>query len=217
MKRILVLILLFSITVIQSQTKSNEFTGKINFIHKVIPKEKNYDVNYDYSGIGKSSDYYFKNGNIKWLTYNSYFKMNLFIANENRDYFLTNTSDSIFTLKNNVRDFDVIDYKIIKSPEKVLGHKCNILELKLKPINADTPITFRRYYFSNDFYINSNKLVNCTSNAYDIIYGQMKSIPLKIEYEFANRTVIWEATEIKEMDLDSNFFELDKNVPIGYW
>ena len=218
MKKINCLFLLLSIiTSVKSQVKSTEFVGLVKYIHNVIPKEKGYDVSYDYSGIGKSSDYYFKDGNIKWLTYDCYFKMDLFIASENRDYYLTNKSDTIFTIKNNVRDFDVIDYKINKSNEVVLGHKCSVLELKLKPLNADYPITFRRYYFSNDFYIDSKKLANSTSSAYDIIYTQMKSIPLKIEYEFANKIVIWEASEIKPMKLDKHFFELEKDVPIGYW
>ena len=38
--------------------------------------------------------------------------------------------DTIFTIKNNVRDFDVIDYKINKSNEVVLKHKNkNILKV----------------------------------------------------------------------------------------
>lgn len=216
-KNICLFLLLSIVTVVKSQTKHREFTGIIKYIHNVIPKEKDYDVNYDYSGIGKSSDYYFKDGNIKWLTYDSYFKMDLFIANENRDYYLTNKSDTIFTLKNNTRDFEIINYKVSKSNEIMQGHKCNVLELKLKPLNADLPITFRRYYFSNDFYIDSKRLENCSSNAYDVIYTQMKSIPLKIEYEFANRIVVWEALEIKQMKLDNHFFKLEKSVPIGYW
>ena len=100
-KSIYLLLLLLTITEVTSQVKKTEFQGLVKYTHKVIAKEKNYDVNYDYSGIGKSSDYYFKDGNIKWLTYESYFKMDLFIAKENRDYFLTNKSDSIYTMKNN--------------------------------------------------------------------------------------------------------------------
>jgi hypothetical protein len=217
MKKIIYILLILTISDVNSQIKKQEFAGLVKYTHNVIPKEKDYDVNYDYSGIGKSSDYYFKDGNIKWLTYDCYFKMNLFISKENRDYFLTNKSDTIYTLKNNAKDFDIFDYKISKSDEVILGHKCNVLELRLKPLNADAPITFRRYYFSGDFYIDSEKLANCTANAYDIIYAQMKSIPLKIEYEFVNRIVVWEATEVKPMKFDEHFFELEQNVPTGYW
>lgn len=216
-KGILYFLLLTMGLSVKGQNKVKEFTGVVKYKHNVIAKEKEYDVSYDYSGIGKSSDYYFKDGNIKWLTYNCYFKMDLFIAKENKDYFLTNQSDTIFTLKNNVRDFDIIDYKVEKSNSVILGHKCNVLQLKLKPINSETPITYRRYYFSSDFYIDPKKLEKCTSSAYDIIYGQMKSIPLKIEFEFPNRIVVWEASEIKPLVLDNRFFELEKNVLIGYW
>ncbi|MDI1257472.1 MAG: hypothetical protein PSV16_15365 [Flavobacterium sp.] len=203
------------LTAAKSQVKT-EFIGLVKYTHNVIPKVKDYDVNYDYSGIGKSSDYYFKDANIKWLTYESYFKMDLFIAKENRDYFLTAKSDTVFTLKNTNRDFDVVDYKITAAAP-ILGHKCNVLELKLKPLDADSPVTFRRYYFSDDFYIDPKKFANCKSSAYDIIYGQMKSIPLKIEFEFENRIVVWEASEVTPMKLDSHFFEIEKNAVIGYW
>jgi hypothetical protein len=215
-KAILLLILVFTVGGYGQSTKT-EFVGLVKFKHNVIPKQTDVDVNYDYSAIGKHSDYYFKDGNIKWLTFDSQFKMDLFIAKENRDYFEMSHTDTIFTLKNNVPDFNVVDYEVVPSPESILGRKCKVLLLTLKPTDAETPITYRRYYFSDDFYIDPADMANCKSSAYDVIYGQMKSIPLKIEYEFPNRTVVWEATEVTPMKLADDFFKLKKGAVIGYW
>jgi hypothetical protein len=217
MKRIFLFLLIATTTIGYSQKSKAPFEGVIKYAHNVVAKDKDFDVNYDYQGIGKSSDYYFKKGNIKWLTYNCYFKMDLFLAKENRDYFLTSKSDSIFTMKNNGPDFRIIDTKIEKGVTKILGHSCDVLTVRLKPLNAETPVTSRKYYYSSDFYINPADFSKCTSSGYDVIYGAMKSVPLKIEYEFPNRTIIWEATEIKAQKLEDSFFTVDKNALIGYW
>ncbi|RZJ33039.1 MAG: hypothetical protein EOO51_15080 [Flavobacterium sp.] len=211
------LIFLFSILTAAAQNNKHEFVGLVKFAHTVVATDKDYNPDNDYAAIGRHSDYYFKDGDIKWLTYDSYFRMDLFRAKENRDYYLTNRSDSIFTPKNNDRDFDIISYNVLKSDRVILGHKCRMVELKLKPLGRETPVTYRRYYFSSDFYIDPEKLAKCTSSGYDVIYGQMKSIPLRIEFEFPGRTVVWEATEIKPMNLETSFFELAKGTPVWSW
>ena len=217
MKKAFTFLLVATIMIGYSQKSKTPFEGLIKYSHTVVAIDKDFDVNYDYQGIGKSSDYYFKRGNIKWLTYESYFKMDLFIAKENRDYFLTNKSDSIFTLKTTGPDFKIIDTKIEKGVTKILGHSCDVLTITLKPLNAETPITKRKYYYSADYYINPEDFTKCTSSGYGVIYGAMKSIPLKIEYMFPNRTIIWEATEIKPIKLEDIFFAVDKNAHLGYW
>ena len=216
MKRYYFAFLLFTVFS-YGQNKNPLFEGLITYKHDVIPKKDSVNVNYDYAGIGRTSDYYFKNGNIKWLTYDCYFKMDLFVVKENRDYWLTNLSDTIYTLKKNVPDFRIIDYKTEKTSVKILNHNCQVLTLKLKPLDKESPITYRRYYFSNDFSIDPKKFANCTSSAYDVIYGQIKSVPLRIEYEFENRIVVWEATAIKPMKLEDSFFEISKKSVLGYW
>ena len=191
--------------------KPLEFEGVISFSHTVIPKEKDYDVNYDYSGIGKTSDFYYKNGNYKWLTYNSYFIMDLFISKDKKNYLLTTSSDSMYWLNSSITDIEVLDYSITKNVDTILGYICNVLTIKLKPESKSEPISYRRYYFSNKFYVNPEHFKDCKGNCYELIYSQIKSIPLRIEFEWPNRIVIWEAVNVESKTIDESFFKLDKD------
>jgi len=205
--------LLFLASVTAQEKK--EFEGLIKYSHKVIARDSTFDVNYDYSGIGNHSDFYYKNGNYKWLTFDSYFVMDLFLTKEKKNYLQTDNPDTVLCLNSTIPDGEVLDQSIKKAVDTINGHSCDVLIIKLKPMHKDGPISYRRYYYSGDFYVDPSHFAGCKGNCYDLIYGQIKSIALRIEFEWPNRTIIWEATKIEPMKLDDSFFRLGKKYVIN--
>jgi len=218
MKKIVLLVLqsIVYLGLVSAQDKT-DFEGLVRFRHKMLSKNSNAQADLAYSMLGYNSDYYFKKGNIKWLTYDCFYKMDLFKPKDDKDYFLTSQSDTIFTVKNSTTDFDVLEYRLEKSADTIMGYVCDVFIMKLKPKQSETPISYRRYYFSSKFYVDPKYFTNCNSNRYDLIFSQIQSIPLRIEFEWSDTMMIWEATQITPQILDDNFFQLDKKSKFGYW
>lgn len=193
-----------------SAQEKKEFEGLVKYTHKVIAKDSTFDVNYDYSGIGYHSDFYYKNGNYKWLTFDSYFVMDLFLTKEKKNYLLTNNPDTILCLNSTISDGEILDYYIKKAVDTIIGYNCDVLIIKMKPLHKEGPVSYRRYYFSGDFHVDPSHFAGCKGNCYDLIYEQTKSIALRIEFEWPDRTITWEATKIKPMKLEDSFFKLAK-------
>jgi hypothetical protein len=211
-KSLKTLILIIFIPVLTfSQIMSDEFEGIIKYKHKVIAKDSTYNVDYDYSAIGKYSEYYYKDGDYIFVNHNSYFKADLFKSQELRDYLLLNNSDTVFCLDSRVPDVEVIEYNITKSVDTILNYPCDLITLKLKPVNKEFPISYRRYYFSKQLQINPIHFKQCKGNAYELIYENTKSLPLKIEFEWPNKVIIWEAYEVNKQKLDNDIFKKQDN------
>ena len=204
-----VIVILFIVTASFAQTRQ-EFEGIVYFKHKVVPHNIKFNPEYDYSGIGHSSKFYYKNGIYKWLNDDGMFKMDLFVPAEKRNYLLTENSDTLYWLDNSITDISVVDYRIEKNADTIAGYNCNVLVLKLKPVNKETPVSYRRYYFTDQFYVNPEHFAASKGNCYNLIYQQIQSVPMRIEFEWPNRTVIWEATRVEPKKLDDGFFKIDK-------
>lgn len=213
MKYILIIALLNS-CLLHSQEIKQEFEGYIEFEHTVLPHEDNYDVSYDYKGIGKSSRYTYCKGNIKFESRDAYLLKDIFLSSEKSNYLITQNPDTILLLDATKPDVELIDFKIENNVDTILNKACNRITFKLKPLGKDEPISFRRYYFSSEYYVNPKYFENCKGSIYDVIYREMKSIPLKIEFVWPIKTVIWQAVEVKETEILDEEFEYDKSKTI---
>lgn len=210
-KAIFFLILLMSIPFFSfSQSGFKEFEGIIKYKHEVVAKENSYDVEYDYSAIGKQSEYYFKNGDYKFVNHDSYFKADLYKSNELRNYLILEKSDTVFSLNSRVADIEIVDFEIKKSATIILGYHCDLLTLKLKPVGGETPISYRRYYFAQKLSIDPSHFKSCKANAYDFIFEKAKALPLQIEFEWPNKLIRWKAYDVVNQKLDADFFEKQK-------
>jgi hypothetical protein len=205
------ILILFIPVFTYSQIVSDEFEGIIKYNHKVIAKDSSYNVEYDYSGIGKNSEYYYKEGDYIFVNHNSYFKADLFKSKELHNYLILNNSDTVFYLDSKVSDIEVIEYNIKESADTILNYPCDLITLKLKPVNKESPISFRRYYFSKQLHINPDHFKQCKGNAYELIYENTKSLALKIEYEWPNKVITWEAYEVTKQKLDDAIFKKQNN------
>ena len=213
MKYIFVLLILLNFES-YSQVTKKEFEGYIEFEHKVIPHVENYNVNYDYGGIGKSSRYTYSKGKIKFENRESYFVKDIFLSSEKSNYFITQNPDTIMLLDATKLDAELIEFEIEPNVDTILNMSCSRITIKLKPIGKAGPVSYRRYYFSNEYYVNPEYFTDCKGSFYDIIYKEIKSIPLRIEYEWPNRTVVWQAIEVKNTKIDDAEFSYDKSKTI---
>jgi hypothetical protein len=194
-----------------SQTDTQEFEGTIKYNHLVISKDKNYNINVDYQAIGKHSEYYYKEGNYKFVNHDAYFKADLFRSKYLRNFLVLSHSDTVLSVDSRIADLEVIEFEVKEGVDTILNYPCHVISLKLKPINQDSPISYRRYYFSEKVPINPAFFKHCKGNAYELIYSTSKSLPLKIEFEWPDRTVIWEAYEVVEEKISNDVFRIEPN------
>ena len=193
-----------------AQGNIKEFEGVINYQHQVVAKEPSYNVEYDYSAIGKYSEYYYKNGNYRFVNHNSYIEGDLFKAQEVRNYLLMAKSDTVLYLDAKKPDIEVIEFKVEKSVKTILNYSCDLITVKVKPTNQETPISYRRYYFTSKLPIDPAHFKQCKGNAYELIFGQAKSLPLRIEFEWPQKKVIWQATKVEKKKLNKDIFKVNK-------
>jgi len=195
-----------------------EFEGVIKYNHTVTPKDKDYNVNYDYAALGKKSEYYYKKGNYKFVNHDAFFAGDLYRADQVANYLPLSKSDTAYRVDGTVADMDVMDVEVKDATEKILGHSCIVVILKLIPSGQDGPVSYRRYYCSKDFPVNPEHFKNCKGNAYNVIYEKSGSLPLKIEFEWSDRTITWEAYAATPQKVNAKLFEVGKKwiiVPIN--
>jgi hypothetical protein len=195
-----------------------EFEGVIKYTHTVTAKSKDYNVAYDYTALGKKSEYYYKNGDYKFVNHSAYFAADLYRASEVANYLPVSQSDTAFRVNSKVSDMDIMDVTVTDAPEPILGHSCQVVTLKLIPSGQDGPVSYRRYWCSKDFPINPEHFKACKGNAYNVIFEKSGSLPLKIEFEWPNRTITWEAYAAKRQKVNAKIFAVSKKwviVPIN--
>mgnify|MGYP006201462323 FL=1 len=195
-------------------TAQKEFEGVIKYKHTVTPKKDNYDVNFDYTALGKKSEYYYKKGNYKFVNHDAFFAGDLYLTAQTANYLLLNNSDTVYRVDGTVTDMDIMEVEVKEAEEKILGHSCMIVTLKIIPTGQDGPVSYRRYYCSTDFPINPEYFAKCKGNAYDVIYEKSRSLPLKIEFEWPDRLITWEAYQAGPQKVSGKQFELKKKAVI---
>ena len=114
-------------------------------------------------------------------------------------------SDTLLWIAGNSNADEAVKYEIQKNKAEILGYKCDALVVQTNTGNAT-------YYFSKKVKVNPKHYENHQYGNWALVMEQAKSLPLKIEMETPQFTLVSEAVEIKEMELDSDFFDLP-NVP----
>jgi len=180
--RNIIIIFITSLYSIISLGQDQFFEGVIEFDHIIIPKDSTYDVNYDYRGIGTSSTYYYKKGNLMFQNNNGYFEKSIFRSKYNRNFY---------------------------SDENILNYECKVLTINLKPKGKEFPRSTRRYFFPKSIIIDGSQFEECYGSFHNLVYGKSNSVPLRIEYEWPNRIVKWQTKSITNQEIDSKIFEID--------
>lgn len=189
-----------------SQSMDREFEGIIKYKHSVIAKDSSYNVEYDYAGIGHYSEFYYKEGDYKFVNHNCFFNADLFRSKEQKNYLLLNHSDTVLCLDATISDAEIVDYNIKTAVDTILGNPCDVITIKMKPVNAATPVSYRRYYYSKKLAVDPKHFLGCKANAYELIYGQTRSLALRIEFEWPNKIIRWEAYEVSRTPVSNETF-----------
>ena len=194
------------------QKVNEDFEGYISYEHKFGSSNKYYNDSSDRKFLGTHSDYYYKDGNYKWLSYDCYNLMDLHLRKDDMNYFLTSKSDTLYVSNSTNPNERILDYKISESKDKILGYSCRILTIRTVSLNEkDSFIWKRDFYFSDEVKMNPEMFKNRNHNSQNFISSKMNSLPLKIVVHQRDRDIIWEATKITWEKLDNSFFQIPEN------
>jgi hypothetical protein len=194
----------FVLTITLNAQKTKEFEGVITYSHQVTAISPDYNTERDYGYIGKESDFYYKAGKYKWLNQNAFMQMDMFRNADTVEFLQMASTDTILFAKNNFSNEKILDYKIMKNADTVLGQVCNVLILKA--VSNGNEWT-RRYSYSTNTSIDPNFFKNYKYNSTDFIYATIKALPLKIELIYKDRKITYTATNVQQKKIQDNFFE----------
>jgi len=201
MKELLSFFLLTS-TVLSAQS----FEGKITYQNTYTSKIQDVTNDQFRGMMGSVQDYFIKGAKYKSVTNGSYAQMQLYIPSENRLYSKLSVTDTLMWSDGNSNLDEAVSYEIQKSQVEILGYKCDALVVVTKMGKAT-------YYFSEKVKVDPELYKNHHYGNWGLIISQTKSLPLKIEMETLQFTMVSTAVEMKEMELENSFFDLP-NAPI---
>ena len=188
-----------------------EFEGVIKYKHHVIAKDSSYDVNYDYASLGKYSEYYYKDGDYRFVNHDCFYKAEMFRHQDVKNYLLLDNSDTVLCINSRKSDLDILDLNVKHLADTIINYPCDLITIKMRPSDRDSPVSYRRYYFSTKLPVNPVHFKDCKGNAYDKIYETTRSLPLRIEFEWPSRIIVWEAYEVSRQKIEMGLFDIPKN------
>ena len=204
MKKCSIIAIVLLCGVMLNAQKTKEFEGKISYSHTVTAITPGYNIQSDYDYMGKQSVFYYKTGKYKWVNENAYIMMELFNNKLMKSYLQFAQQDTILALNSNEENEKVIDYKILKNADTVLGHKCDVLVIKAGSNGHEWE---RRYSFDSSTTIDPESFSNYSFNSTKTIYSLLKALPLKIELIFKDRKVTYTATKVEKTAVKDSLFE----------
>ncbi len=198
----LIVILLLLIIKVEAQPFEGEVIYENSYTSK-IPSISSEELS---NMMGTTYEYYIKNDKYKSVTNGNFAQMQVYIPSENRLYSKLSVSDTLHWSDGNNNMDEAISYEIKKNQAEILGYKCNALIVLTKTGKST-------YYFSKKIKVDPELYKNHRYGNWNLIMAQTKSLPLKIETEKPQFTMVSTAVEITEMELEDSFFILP-NVPI---
>lgn len=192
------MILFFCITL---SSFSQSFEGKITYQNTYTsntPDATSEQFNYI---MGTTQEYYIKGNQYKSVTDGMLSQWQLYVPSENRLYSKLTVSDTLLwsDCSNNLNE--AVSYELEKDQAEILGYNCDALVVGTKMGKAT-------YYFSNRIKVDPKLYEDHKYGNWTLLTGQTRSLPLKIEMETPRFNLINVAIEVKEMELEDNFFNL---------
>ncbi|HXH18727.1 MAG TPA: DUF4412 domain-containing protein [Chitinophagales bacterium] len=181
------------------------FEGKIHYRHTLESCSPNYPLDVLSVTMDTASDYYYKNGNYKWVNANALFREDLYLSDRNRNYFLVGRQGDVYYGEGSEVSEEILDYSIKRNQEKILGYECDMLYLSSKQ-KKDNSIVHRYIYFTDEIKIDSNAFSQLKYLSHDFIQSKIHSIPLKIVMENPEFSITWEAESVEFQSLSDSIF-----------
>jgi len=157
--------------------------------------------------IGNKQEYLIKGGNYKSFLNGQSITMQLYDYKTNRIYSRKPKSDTLFWFDASTNTDEVVSFEIKKNVEEILGNQCDAIIMKTK--TGTTTI-----FYSSRFKVDSKIYENHHYGNWAFYVGKTKSLPLKTIIETNSFRMESTATEIKSLELESDYFNIEPKTPI---
>ena len=177
------------------------FEGKITYQNAYTSKIPNATSEQFTAMMGSTQEYYIEGDKYKSVMNGSFSQWQLYVPSENRLYTKTAMSDTLMWSDGNSNPDEAVSYEILKNQAEILGYKCDVLVVQTKTGKAS-------YYFSKKIKVDPELYKNHQYGNWALMTGQTKSLPLKIEMETPQFTLVSTAVDIKEMKIEEGALAL---------
>jgi hypothetical protein len=177
------------------------FEGEI--IYQTTYKSKNPTITDDRltSLMGSTEEYFIKGAAYKSVLNGTLLQWQLYIPAENKLYTKMSNKDSAISNDAAINDDSVISFVLNKAVINILGYSCDELILNSKSGTE-------KYYFSSKLSIDPTNYVNHKLGNWYTYVSMAKAVPLKIEIENPQFSIVFIATSVKPMKLNDSIFHL---------
>jgi hypothetical protein len=189
------------------QTHAQNFEGEIVYRNQFTSKMKNFTDEQLGTMIGTKQEYFIREGNYKSFLNGQSITMQLYDYKNNRIYNRTPKSDTLYWFDASTNTDEVISFEINKNKEKIMGNQCDAIIIKTK--TGTTTI-----FYSSRYKVDSKIYENHHYSNWAFYVGKAKALPLKTIIETNNFRMESTATEIKPLELGTDYFNLDSKTPI---
>ncbi|WP_109097786.1 hypothetical protein [Aquimarina sp. AU58] len=198
---------LFVVLVLSSMfALGQNFEGKVIYQNNYESKTPNLTNEQLNLLMGTVQEYIIKKGNYKTSFNGQLSQYQLYRNKENKLYNKFSTNNVLYWSDGAIEGEKVIDFKIIKDKENILGLKCDELTMKT---SKGTYV----YYYNSKYSIDPDYFKKHLFGNWYTYVKESKSIPLKMVMdtpEFKSTSI---AIKIEELDVKKEIFELPK-IPI---
>ncbi len=202
--RAYLLLLIFFISACRRDARL--FEGVIHYRHTLESCSPRYPVDFLMMNLDTASTYYYKNGNYKWMNKMALFQEDLYVAEENRNYFKVGRGD-VWYGEGTDQDEDVVEFSMSRNQGKILGYKCDMLAVTTCK-RLDKKIYTRYIFYSPEIKIDSSAFSRLRYFSHDFIAAKTHSLPLKIIMNTDEFAVTWEAVKIDFTALNDSIFHI---------
>ena len=202
------LIFLGLIFLLSSCKGQDLFEGEIKYKLSFSPEDAKIDTILLKDYYGSQWTFLFKNGNFRWnMESSDTWIGNVYDQDENKYYYLIKNSEVASWKKGTQKTDSISSIRTENVKINILGHACQLLEVKSRLLTNNVLRT-RRYYYSPDLKINPEWFVENQDGNLNEIYSRMKAIPLKIVDDFGTFSITYQATDIIPKRLNDFYFEV---------
>ncbi len=177
------------------------FEGKITYQNSYESKTPNLTNEQLNLLMGTTQEYIIKEGNYKTSFNGQLNQYQLYLNKDNKLYNKFSTADVLYWSDGAIEGEKVVDLKVVKNKEDILGLKCDELTMKT---SKSTYI----YYYNSKYSINPNHFKKHFFGNWYAYVKASKAVPLKIVMDTPEFKSVSIATNIDELIIEENDFAL---------
>ena len=185
---------------------AQNFEGIITYENKYTVQDENIDIEQLYKQYGKTNTTYYKDGYFLDLCDSDFMSYHLYRNDKKSRYFTNkNAIDTLYKISTNSKPKTELKYDLKLNADTILNYVCD----KLIVYNENGSKT--SFYFSSKIKLDQNLYSDFSENHKNEIVNIMKSYYLRMTYENNGFIADMIATNIEEIKLRDDIFEIPKD------